>query len=90
MMKREIVYCDKCRTQMTVIDADGDATICGYELKGRGTGGLFLYHIEKTSTGSSGSPAAEFHGQHFCSDKCLAEAVEYMLRFSNVKVTVDE
>ena len=82
-MKREIVYCDKCREQMTVIDDDGDPQITGYVLRGRNGGGLFLSH-SKYAAGSSSSSSGEFAGTHFCSDACLLLSLEEFLKTTKI------
>ena len=89
-MKREIVYCDKCREQMTVFDADGDQQLNGYVFRGRQSDSRVSLDIhEKTSTGSS-SASGELIGTHFCSDACLILSMEEFLKHTKITLILPE
>lgn len=77
-MKRTIVFCDKCGTQMSHIDADGEAVVHGYQLNPASTVNhlpeLRLVKNEINSTGST-SRAGFLNGRDFCSDFCMQKAL---------------
>lgn len=93
-MKREEHYCDRCGTQMSRLDADGDNNVYGLFLKGYKPDAantssirLIVYKNTETSCGSS-SRRFEMLGTEFCSVDCFSESMIKLLSSVNPDVVI--
>lgn len=75
MTTRQMMYCDCCGKQMTVIDSDGDLVHEGIKFEPY----FSVRETKKTDTGSSLRPILDMHKTDFCSYKCVAVAMKSLL-----------
>lgn len=93
-MKREEHYCDRCGTQMSRLDADGDNNVYGLFLKGYKPGAIDTSNIRlvvdtNTETGcGSSSRRFEMLGTEFCSVDCFSESMIKLLSSVNPDVVI--
>lgn len=93
-MKREEHYCDRCGTQMSRLDADGENNVYGLFLKGYKPEAAVTSNIRlvvdkntETSCGSS-SRRFEMSGTEFCGVECFTESVIKLLSSVNPDIVI--
>jgi hypothetical protein len=93
-MKREEHYCDRCGTQMSRLDADGENNVYGLFLKGfrpeaAATSNIRLIIDTNTETPSgSSSRRFEMLGTEFCSVDCFSKSMIKLLSSINPDLVI--